>query len=95
VRWAPATSGAVWADGVLVNPDGYPGDTSIGFGPLQTGTYMAKAWNGKTYSANAASVRRHRGARHRRPVDARDEDRVERVQRHQDLRRRGRHQRCR
>jgi hypothetical protein len=55
VRLAPATSGAVWADGVLVNPDGYPGDTSIGFGPLQTGTYMAKAWNGKTYSANAAS----------------------------------------
>jgi hypothetical protein len=55
VRWAPATSGAVWADGVLVNPDGFPGDTSIGFGPLQTGTYMAKAWNGKTYSANAAS----------------------------------------
>jgi hypothetical protein len=45
----------VWADGILVNPDGFPGDTSIGFGPLQTGTYMAKAWNGKTYSANAAS----------------------------------------
>lgn len=55
VRWAPARSGAIWADGVRVNPDGYPGDTSIGFGDLQTGTYMAKAWNGLTYSANAAS----------------------------------------
>jgi hypothetical protein len=35
--------GATWDHGSLVNPDGYPGDTSIGFGPLMTGTYLAKA----------------------------------------------------
>jgi hypothetical protein len=43
VRWSPLTTGATWEHGSLVNPDGYPGDTSIGFGPLMTGTYMAKA----------------------------------------------------
>lgn len=42
VRWTPLTSGVDWNDGTLVNPDGYPGDTTIGFGPLMTGTYFAK-----------------------------------------------------
>lgn len=42
VRWSPKTTGASWDYGSLVNPDGYPGDTAIGFGPLMTGTYMAK-----------------------------------------------------
>lgn len=56
VRWSPKTAGAVWNDGTLVNSDGYPGDTSIGFGPLTTGTYMAKAMDSSgNFSVNAAS----------------------------------------
>jgi hypothetical protein len=56
VRWSPKTVGASWNDGTLVNPDGYPGDTSIGFGPLTTGTYMAKAMDSSNnFSVNAAS----------------------------------------
>ena len=56
VRWSPKTSGASWNDGTLVNPDGYPGDTSIGFGPLTTGTYMAKAMDSSgNVSVNPAS----------------------------------------
>ena len=55
VRWSPKTAGASWNDGTLVNPDGYPGDTSIGFGPLTTGTYMAKAMDSSgNFSVNAA-----------------------------------------
>jgi hypothetical protein len=56
VRYSPKTVGATWNDGTLVNPDGYPGDTSIGFGPLTTGTYMAKAMDSTgNFSVNAAS----------------------------------------
>lgn len=56
VRWSPLTTGATWEHGSLVNPDGYPGDTSIGFGPLMTGTYMAKACDSSgNYSATEAS----------------------------------------
>jgi hypothetical protein len=55
VRWSPKTSGAAWDNGSLVNPDGYPGDTSIGFGPLMGGTYMAKLWNGRTFSGTEAT----------------------------------------
>jgi hypothetical protein len=55
VRWSPKTSGAAWDNGSLVNPDGYPGDTSIGFGPLLTGTYMAKLWNGGNFSVTEAT----------------------------------------
>lgn len=42
VRWAPATSGAAWEDGSLVNMDGYAADAALAFGPLLTGTYFAK-----------------------------------------------------
>lgn len=58
VRWSPRTSGASWDYGSLVNPDGYPGDTSIGFGPLMTGTYMAKAMDssGNVSAAEATFV---------------------------------------
>jgi hypothetical protein len=55
VRWSPKTSGAAWDNGSLVNPDGYPGDTSIGFGPLMGGTYMAKLWNGRAFSVTEAT----------------------------------------
>jgi hypothetical protein len=56
IRWSPKTVGASWNDGTLINPDGYPGDTSISFGPLTTGTYMAKARDSSgNYSVNAAS----------------------------------------
>ena len=56
VRWSPLTTGAVWNTGALVNPDGYAGDTTIGFGPLQTGTYLAKFCDSSgNYAANAAA----------------------------------------
>ena len=56
VRWSPLTVGATWDHGSLVNPDGYPGDTSIGFGPLMTGTYMAKHMDSSgNFSATEAS----------------------------------------
>ncbi len=56
VRWSPRTSGATWNDGSLVNPDGYPGDTTIGFGPLMTGTYMMKFRDSSgNYSVTEAS----------------------------------------
>lgn len=56
VRWSPLTSGAAWENGSLVNPDGYPGDTTIGFGPLMTGTYMLKFRDSTgNYSSAAAS----------------------------------------
>lgn len=56
VRWSPKTTGASWDYGSLVNPDGYPGDTSIGFGPLMTGTYMAKFCDSSgNYSATEAT----------------------------------------
>lgn len=56
VRWSPKTGGASWDFGSLINPDGYPGDGSQpAVGPLMTGTYMAKAWNGKTFSTTEAT----------------------------------------
>jgi hypothetical protein len=56
VRWTPLTAAVDWNNGALVNPDGYPGDTSIGFGPLQSGTYFAKFCDSSgNYSVNAAS----------------------------------------
>ena len=56
VRWSPRTSGATWDYGALVNPDGYPGDTSIGFGPMMTGTYMLKFCDSSgNYSVTEAS----------------------------------------
>ena len=56
VRWSPLSAGATWDHGSLVNPDGYPGDTSIGFGPLMTGTYLIKFRDSSgNYSVNAAS----------------------------------------
>lgn len=56
IRWSPLTGGASWDHGSLVNPDGYPGDTAIAFGPLMTGTYMAKAMDSSgNVSVNAAS----------------------------------------
>jgi len=56
VRWAPATVGASWESGSLVNPEGYAGSTTIGFGPLMTGTYLAKAQDSSgNYSVTAAS----------------------------------------
>jgi hypothetical protein len=59
VRWSPLTVAATWEHGSLVNPDGYPGDTTIGMGPLLTGTYLLKFQDapasGGNFSANAAS----------------------------------------
>ena len=56
VRWTPKVSGASWDYGSLVNPDGYPGDTSIGSGPMMTGTYMLKFRDSSgTYSVTEAS----------------------------------------
>ena len=56
VRWSPLTTGASWEHGSLVNPDGYPGDTSIGMGPLMSGTYLAKARDSSgNFSVNASS----------------------------------------
>lgn len=56
IRWSPLSVGATWDHGSLVNPDGYPGDTSIGFGPLMTGTYLIKFRDATgNYSDNAAS----------------------------------------
>jgi Putative phage tail protein len=56
VRWSPLLSGADWNKGVLVNQDGYGGDSTTGYGPLQTGTYMAKAVDSTGHtSLNAAT----------------------------------------
>lgn len=41
IRHAPATSGAAWSDGVIVEE--FNGDAINGIVPLMTGTYMAKA----------------------------------------------------
>lgn len=41
IRHAPATSGAAWSDGVILEE--FNGDAIQGFVPLITGTYMAKA----------------------------------------------------
>ncbi len=43
VRWSPLTSSTTWQDGVLLSPDGFPGDSSSFFLPLLGGTYLAKA----------------------------------------------------
>jgi hypothetical protein len=42
VRHSPFTIGGTWNKGVLINADGFPGAATSGFGPLSTGTYMAK-----------------------------------------------------
>jgi hypothetical protein len=59
VRWAPATTGAVWEDGSLINDDGWPAAACRGDGPLLTGTYMLKfrdpPESGGKYSATMAS----------------------------------------
>lgn len=56
IRWSPKIAGASWDFGSLVNPDGYPGDgAQPAIGPLMTGTYMAKAWNGRNFSVTEAT----------------------------------------
>lgn len=42
VRWTPVTVGYTWNQGTPINTDGFPGDSTGGTGPLQTGAYMAK-----------------------------------------------------
>lgn len=56
VRWSPLLSGADWNKGVLVNQDGYSGDSTTGYGPLQTGTYMAKAVDSTGHTSLNAAV---------------------------------------
>lgn len=54
IRHAPATSGAVWNDGVIVEE--FHGNQVNGSVPLMTGTYMAKAKDSSgNWSANAVS----------------------------------------
>lgn len=56
VRHTPLTTGGTWDNAVLVNPNGYPGDTTIGVGPLMSGTYLAKFRDSTGhYSETAAS----------------------------------------
>jgi hypothetical protein len=54
VRHSPQTTGATWADGVILEE--FAGDSVSGLLPLMTGTYMIKAKDSTaTYSTNAAS----------------------------------------
>jgi hypothetical protein len=54
IRHSPLTTGATWADGVVLEEFG--GDTVTGLLPLITGTYMAKAKDSTaTYSTAAAN----------------------------------------
>jgi hypothetical protein len=90
VRWSPKTSGAAWDNGSLVNPDGYPGDTSIGFGPLMGGhlhgeaverPHLSRAPRPRSWSTEALMSG---------PRDARHGDRVARLLGGEVERRRGR-----
>lgn len=54
IRHAPATSGATWTDGMIVEE--FNGDAASGLVPLVTGTYMAKAKDSSgNWSATIAS----------------------------------------
>lgn len=54
IRHSPATSGAAWTDGVIVEE--FNGDAVNGLVPLMTGTYLAKAKDSSgNYSTSAAS----------------------------------------
>jgi hypothetical protein len=56
LRWSPLSAGAIWNDGMLLSPDGWPGDSVSVFAPLMGGTYLAKFRDSSgNWSANAAS----------------------------------------
>jgi hypothetical protein len=54
IRHAPATTGAAWENGIIIEE--FNGDAVTGSVPLMTGTYMAKALDSSgNYSTTAAS----------------------------------------